>query len=966
VPPIRAQKPTRFVPSGLELDRFEQVLTGEDRVLLRVLGRYHGQPGAAALDAVLIADDGLHVHRHKPLPDLAAGTGSYAWRAGFDVALDLLEDRRVAFAIETGEGILLDLPHPEEHHLLPVINAAPGFTTRKARRHLALVAGMLAAASIPLGIPAIAVPEGEPADPAALCVSDPQTAAAQGIACPTPAPAATPEGTPAPTDPATAAQQAQAAVDAEQPATPEEPPAQVQEAPTAVDGVDGPEAAGGAATTGDDPVLGTTDKGPEPKADTGRGQQSSGSDRPASRDDGKKDSGRAGTDNGPHNNTGGRAAPLRTPGGAPTRANPSFFDALPGPSTSTAVPNFVIRKFRVPVFLLPIYQAAGIEYGVRWEYLAAINEIETDYGRNLNVSSAGALGWMQFMPATWKMYGVDANKDGKKDPFNPVDAIFASARYLKAAGAPGDMRKAIFAYNHADWYVDSVVLRARLIAGIPGDLIGSLTGLTEGRFPVAARARYADDLAERDVQKRVKAGQNAANVIHSDDSRRGIDIFAKQGSPVVAVSDGVVKKIGKDRFGNRVIVLQDAYGNRYTYRDLGSVSRYYPVPKDDVGPRKSEVASKPANDPKPTRAASAGKQSDTAAATDSHDSGAKSGKKSARTSLKQRLFAHPARKNARRAGGEEQLFEHGAENGKWETYKAYFTEGFGLNAKNAKLRPLKKGSRVVASTVLGTVGNPTKGQASHVRFEIRPAGRGAPSIDPKPILDGWKLLESTAIYRASGKNVLHGDDADGFSIGQILLLPKPLLEKRVLADNRIELYPGGRNDIRTGQIDRRVLALLEYLAEVGLRPTVSSLKSGHSYYTSSGNVSHHSMGTAVDISRINGIPILGHQDQGGVTEQAVRRIMQLQGTMTPSQVISLLDLGGPTLAMGDHDDHIHVGFRPLFGENRKLGQQAMAVLKPGQWNDLIARLGQIENPVVATKPSKYAIPVRGSHAHKGE
>ncbi|MET0614854.1 MAG: lytic transglycosylase domain-containing protein, partial [Thermoleophilaceae bacterium] len=76
---------------------------------------------------------------------------------------------------------------------------------------------------------------------------------------------------------------------------------------------------------------------------------------------------------------------------------------LPGPSTATGVPNFIIRKFRVPPFLLSIYQAAGIEYGVRWEVLAAINEIETDYGRNLNVSSAGALGWMQFMPSTWKM-----------------------------------------------------------------------------------------------------------------------------------------------------------------------------------------------------------------------------------------------------------------------------------------------------------------------------------------------------------------------------------------------------------------------------------------------------------------------------------------------------------------------------------------------------------------------------------
>ena len=108
------------------------------------------------------------------------------------------------------------------------------------------------------------------------------------------------------------------------------------------------------------------------------------------------------------------------------------------------------------------------------------------------------------MPSTWQMYGTDANEDGRKDPYNPVDAIFAAARYLKAAGYEQDVRRAIFAYNHADWYVDSVLLRARLIAGVPADLVGSLTGLTEGRFPVYARARYADDLAE---QRAAQAGQ---------------------------------------------------------------------------------------------------------------------------------------------------------------------------------------------------------------------------------------------------------------------------------------------------------------------------------------------------------------------------------------------------------------------------------------------------------------------------
>ncbi|MEA2422794.1 MAG: hypothetical protein QOF55_1893, partial [Thermoleophilaceae bacterium] len=307
---------------------------------------------------------------------------------------------------------------------------------------------------------------------------------------------------------------------------------------------------------------------------------------------------------------------VRRSDGVPTPSNPTFFDALPGPSIAHGVPNFVIQKFKVPIFLLPIYQAAGIQYGMRWEVLAAINEIETDYGRNLNVSSAGAVGWMQFMPSTWKMYGVDANKDGKRDPYNPVDAIFAAARYLKAAGAQTNIRKAVFAYNHAGWYVDSVMLRARLIAGYPPDFVGSLTGLTEGRFPVAARAKYADDAAEQATKARVKAGQNAARVIGSSPTRRGIDIYTREGAAVVATNDGVVKKIGFSKSAGKFMVLQDVYGNQYTYSQLGSVQRMYPVPKADAKPAKRAARaisvrgnSAKAKDPKPTLPASAGTQS---------------------------------------------------------------------------------------------------------------------------------------------------------------------------------------------------------------------------------------------------------------------------------------------------------------------------------------------------------------------
>ena len=194
--------------------------------------------------------------------------------------------------------------------------------------------------------------------------------------------------------------------------------------------------------------------------------------------------------------------------------------------------------------------------------LASINKIETGFGTNLNVSSAGAMGWMQFIPSSWEMYGVDANGDGRKDPYNPVDAICAAANYLKAAGAHDDLYDAIFAYNHADWYVQEVLLYARAYGKLPSDLVGSLTGLTEGaHFPVAADARYADDIATREALERATPDEreeygNAAEVISSSPTRRGINIFAAEGAPVVAVNDGVIEKMGDSEKLGRYVVLR--------------------------------------------------------------------------------------------------------------------------------------------------------------------------------------------------------------------------------------------------------------------------------------------------------------------------------------------------------------------------------------------------------------------------
>jgi murein DD-endopeptidase MepM/ murein hydrolase activator NlpD len=674
--------------------------------------------------------------------------------------------------------------------------------------------------------------------------------------------------------------------------------------------------------------------------------------------------------------------------GAPTLDNPTFSLAMPGPAP-IGVPNFFIDKFRIPPFLLSIYQAAGIQYGVRWEVLAAINEIETDYGRNLNVSSAGALGWMQFMPATWKQYGVDANEDGVRDPYNPVDAIFATARYLKAAGAEQDLRKAIFAYNHADWYVDSVLLRARLIGGLPANFVGSLTGLTQGHFPVAAKATYADDLTEADAKrlgKRSRKKGNRALVVQGSQRRRGIKVFSRRGAPVIAVNDGKVVRIGRSRRLGRFIQCQDVYGNTYTYARLAKVAKHYPAPRPRTTTPKAiaRELKLPPKDAAPTAPASATtvrasvrakphvKGKARAKATRRARKAARARRAAQRLgATKQRLFAHPDRPNAGRAGGDQQRFERTGKIDGGSSFKAYFTKVFGLDRKDVRIARLRPGSRIVAGTVLGRIGR-TAGsrEAPHMLFEIRPAGRGAPRIDPKPILDGWKLLESTAIYRAAGKNPFFGPDAATPSIGQILMMSKEALVQHVLANPRIESYDCGRQDIRTGQIDRRVLATLEFLAASGFRPTVTALKCGHSYLTSSGNVSEHSSGNAVDIAKINGIPILNNQGKGSITELVVRRLLTLQGTMKPDQIITLMTFAGTdnTLALPDHDDHIHIGWKPLYGTNSKAAKQVNAVLKPNQWIKLIDRLGEIDNPEVSLQPSKHALKVtkRASKAHLGE
>jgi len=350
------------------------------------------------------------------------------------------------------------------------------------------------------------------------------------------------------------------------------------------------------------------------------------------------------------------------------------YAALPASWTSLTpltLPVSSVDGFPIPPFLLPIYQAAAAQYGVPWEVLASINEIETNFGRNAGVSSAGALGWMQFIYSSWERWGTDGDGDGRRDPRNPVDAIFAAARYLDDAGAGTDLPKAIFAYNHADWYVNDIVERAREFAGLDPTLVAALS----------------------------------------------------------------------DR----------------------------------------------------------------------------------------------------------------------------------------------------------------------------------------------ALRENTFLYRAHG-NPFAGPGAIKPTAGQALLLTKKQLTRMVLRGDAIKIYPGGRQDIAAGRINRRVLATLVFLTRSGLKPTVSSLTTGHGLRTASGNISAHSYGHAADISAVNGVVIAGNQGSGSITAKTLKKLVQLQGYERPNQVISLMTIDGQdnTLSMSDHADHIHVGFPRI--------PQAPAAARPSDIQKLVATL----------------------------
>lgn len=636
---------------------------------------------------------------------------------------------------------------------------------------------------------------------------------------------------------------------------------------------------------------------------------------------------------------------------------------LPGPGGLT-ITAAILGGYDVPPAIIPAVEAAGAKYGIPPAYLLAILKIESAFCFNMGPSSAGAIGCGQFLRSSLKTYGTDPNEDGYSDPANFVDATDSMARYLKAAGFDRSVDKAIFAYNHADWYVREVKHLARFYAR--RELITHKIGsLMQGVPPIVGTAAS-----------------------YRDENKPDVVIDAAAGAPVVASTDGTVDLLQRNPDGSHKLVLRDVWGNRIIYRNLRGIPEAVPNPKiqnlsrealkrqfeddqaDEKLPKPTGPAA-PASRPPGTHDTEQTDSQPATAAAAKAKTGARNFVVTTRVPPKQRFFANPQRKSVRdlalaHGQAEDVLTRQEQRN----YYKTYLTpkKVSDLPADEFELKRLAPGTTVMAGTPIG------ESSERGLNFEVRPDGvkAGDKGTNTAAILKNWTALERAGIAQVTGTSPLLGGNEGELTPSQVLLMSKPQLERLVLLMPTIEIYEPGRRDISEGRICDCVLRAVAYLAAKGLRPSISSLMTGHSVYVGgTDRVSHHATGRAADISAFNDEPVLGHQEGDETyTADAIRSLMALPPVLRPVELISLYNLGGPSLAMGNHDDHLHIGY-----SERGKGSSASATTAslderrksdkfgPHKWQIIMRSMDRSDVPPVPKQghPTKWAIRVKKKH-----
>jgi hypothetical protein len=194
----------------------------------------------------------------------------------------------------------------------------------------------------------------------------------------------------------------------------------------------------------------------------------------------------------------------------------------------------------------------------------------------------------------------------------------------------------------------------------------------------------------------------------------------------------------------------------------------------------------------------------------------------------------------------------------------------------------------------------------------------------------------------------------------VLLESKQQLAPQVLRDAGIKLSRCGRQDVRAGRVDKRVLAALEYLSVSGLRPTVAGLACAPATPAAlAANAGAATSSESIAITAIDGVRVAGHQGPGTAADTLVRRLLMLQGLSRPRRIVSEMSYPGAaaTVTSAKATDAIRVVFAaPRSALARAAGLDSSA-LSPTEWARLVARLGEIPDPTVSSKPSSAAIPV---------
>jgi hypothetical protein len=690
---------------------------------------------------------------------------------------------------------------------------------------------------------------------------------------------------------------------------------------------------------------------------------------------------------------------------------------LAGSSASIRALDF----YRIPLYLLPIYQAAAVQYGVPWPVLAAINEVETNFGTDLSVSTAGAVGWMQFMPETWLQYGVDAVNAGYADPYNPVDAIFAAARYLHAAGASSDLRAAILAYNHSEAYVESVLLRARLFASYPPSVIATLTGLTEGSLPVVGAKLSPTSIIPQGAlaptptgaanatagvtplrPKATGASANAAAALPGStpapsptasaaSAERALNaaappsqlsqLLARRGAPVVAVEDGRIVGIGHSHKLGRYVVLRDTYGDLFTYAGLGSIAPDYRLPKpvQVQVPKGALQSGEHASDPTPKQAASSGRQLPVTLHVAKKKAAISAKTASAASSDAAEETQAPVDASAGVQTGKVRVFAHPDNPDAAAAARLLAARSAGAKAAADGLIKLARGSVVAQGTVLGHLDSKVESPEASLRFAIRPAGAQS-AIDPRPILENWRQLD-IALHPQGAKD---GPVLDGATASDAFLLSRAELGSAVLADPGIKLGRCDREQVAAGKVGSRALALLVFLSRSGLKPTVGELRCGNTERTAKGVVTTFPPPDTLYLTAINGVPVAGHQGAGTITDITIRTLLTLQHKFAPKRIVSLMRYPGApsTIAASDYSAYIKIELaKPAPAKTSKnVGAKtahaastsatvplvvANPILNTLEWQRLMTQLSTLQTPKLSRKPSASAIRDKNSAPGNG-